>query len=167
MTEYFSLEGTFANPLAQLLFKCGEIQSHKAPCSFVMNISKDGEFLTSLDSLFQCFNMFIMHIFFLLIFHQNSFCCSMCPLCLILSVNLWEGSVSIFRISHLMAVESKQVPSELYPGWASPVQPLLIYQLLSCPWPHCWFFTGLPACLSYSLGSPNQTHNSRCCPQVD
>lgn len=82
--------------------------------------------------------------------------------------NLWEESGSIFSAdSHLMAAESKQLPSELCPGWTSPVQPLLVCQVFSCPWPHCWLLTGLPACLSCTLGSPNQTHNSRYFPQAE
>lgn len=69
-------------------------RSHKALCSFVMNISKDGEFLTSLDSLFQCSIMFIMHIFFV-IFHQYSFCCSMYLLTLILLLGTFEKSLAL------------------------------------------------------------------------
>lgn len=160
MTKLFVLEGTFADNLAQLLLKCVQIQSHirshKALCSFVMNISKDGQSLTSLDSLFQCFIMFIMHIF-LLIFHQNSFSCSMCLLSLTLLLWTFQKSLALSSVQSpiSVALESNQVPSELSPGWARRGQPLLIHQVLSCPWPHCWLFTGLPACLSYTLGSPN------------
>lgn len=101
MTKLFVLEGTFADNLAQLLLKCVQIQiyirSHKALCSFVMNISKDGQSLTSLDSLFQCFIMFIMDIL-LLIFHQNSFCCSMCLLSLTLLLWTFQKSLALSSV---------------------------------------------------------------------
>lgn len=103
--------------------------------------------------------------FFLLIFHQNSFCCSMYLLFLMLLLWTFEKilALSSSPISHLMTVESNQVPSELCPGWPSAAKPLLIYQVLS----HSWLFTGLPACLSYTLGTQTRQVTPDATPQAD
>lgn len=110
--------------------------------------------------------------FFLVIFHQYSFCCSMYLLTLIPLLGTFEKSLALSflqtPISWLQRASSCLLSFvQAEQAQLSPVQPLLVCQVLSCPWPHCWLLTGLPACLSCTLGSPNQTHNSRYFPQAE